>query len=35
MTFEEVKKRVYSTMFPGMLGAFVEMKGYKFVLENS
>ena len=34
MTFEEVKKRVHSTTFPGMPGAFVEMEGYKFVLEN-
>lgn len=34
MPAEEVKKRIRSTSFPGMPGAYVEIGGYKFMLES-
>ena len=34
MSAEEVKKRIQSTSFPGMPGAYVEIGGYKFMLEG-
>jgi methionyl-tRNA formyltransferase len=34
MLSEEIKKRIQSTSFPGMPGAYVEVGGYKFMLER-
>jgi len=33
MSSEEIKKRIQATSFPGMPGSYVEIGGYKFVLE--